>query len=130
MTRCLSLIFSTAGMVFGLTSCSERGAAVSKSPDGQITIYEGRTLGAGPAPDSVKTYLLVAAKVPSKDAVPIFEGQDVGRVCYDWLNSTTLNIRISGGYVDRLASQWLGPDGRRIGVRYLGISGCVWRKSI
>lgn len=130
MIRHLSIILlSLTGMMFGLTSCSERRATVSKSPDGRTVVYEGRKSGAGPAPDSVTIYLLTAPAVPSADAEPIFEGQDVGHVCYDWPSPTALNIRISGGYVDRIVSQWVGPNGQHIAVRYLGTSGCVWRKS-
>ena len=129
MTRYIAIILSLAGMMLGLTSCSERRAEVSTSPDGQIVVYEGRKPGAGPAPDSVAIYLTIASTDQSADAKSVFEGQDVGRVCYDWPSPSALNIRISGGYVDRVASQWIGPNGRRIAVRYLGSSGCVWRKS-
>lgn len=126
MIRYLAVI---AGMMLSLTSCSERRAAVSKSPDGRIIVYEGRKSGAGPAPDSVTIYLLIAPNVPSADVKPILEGQDVGHVCYDWPSPSTLNIRISGGYIDHVASQWVGPNGRHIAVRYLGTSGCIWPKS-
>jgi hypothetical protein len=129
MIRYLAVTLSLAGMMLGLTSCSERRTAVTKSPDGQIVVYEGRKSAAGPAPDSVTIYLLIAPTVPTDDAKPIFEGQDVGHICYDWPSSSVLNIRISGGYVDNVASQWVGPNGRHIAVRYLGTSGCAWRKS-
>lgn len=128
MSRYVLHILLLVGMMLGLTSCIERGEVVSRSPDGKIVVYEGRKEGAGLAPDSVETYLLVAAKVPAADAQSIFEGQDVGRVCYDWSSPTMLNVRISGGYADRVVSHWSSPDGRRISIRYLGTTGCVWTK--
>ncbi len=85
--------------------------------------------GAGLAPDSVRAYLLVTGAIPVASTQPVFEGQDVGRVCYDWLTPTELHVRISGGYVDRVASQWQSPEGRWITIRYVGTSGCVWRKA-
>ena len=121
------LALSIAVTMLTLTSCSERMQSVSKSPDGNIVIYEGRKSGAGPAPDSVRSYLSIVGADLTDDANPIFEGQDVGRICYSWQNSTELTVRISGGYVDRVAPQWESPEGRRVTIRYAGISGCEWR---
>lgn len=109
-----------------LTSCSEQGSVINKSPDGHFAVYEQRINGAGPAPDTVKAYILVSRSQPSSDDVPFFEGQDVGRICYNWSASGALQVKISGGYVDRVAQVWPSPDGRRLIIRYRGMTGCTW----
>lgn len=130
MSRYLSLILLLAGMILSLTSCGERSVALSKSPDGRIIVYEELISRPGLAPNTVSTYLLVGATTPSEGTDPVFEGQDVGRICYDWPSPTALNIRISGGYVDHVASHWIDPSGNRIAVRYLGTLGCVWKPEL
>lgn len=129
MTRYLATLPPFTIIMLGLTSCSERIAVVSKSPDEGIVVYEGRQFGAGPAADYLAVYLLTAPNAPAADTEPILEAQDAGRVCYEWLSPTALNIRISGGYVDHVTTQWVGQNGRHIEVRYLGNSGCGWRQS-
>jgi hypothetical protein len=128
MTR--NLVFTRALMVMmiGLTSCSESRTKVSESPDGGLVVYEGKKLGAGQAPDSVKSYLAATGSVPAANAKPIFEGQDVGQICYNWAGPNELNIRISGGYVDSVVSLWHGPDNHHVTIRYLGAADCAWRK--
>lgn len=129
MTRPYYLMLSVLAMMLNLTSCSENLEKVSKSPNGQLTIYEGRKYGAGIAPDSVKVYISPSSSAIPKNAETVFEGQDVGRICYNWLTPSELNISISGGYVDQIASQWQISDGVRVKVRYVGTSGCVWRRA-
>jgi hypothetical protein len=129
MIRSFLLVLSLTAMTLGITSCKERETTVSKSPDGGVIIFERRKAGAGPAPDSVKAFLAAVTSPHSQGAVPVFEGQDVGRVCYDWPKPDELDVRISGGYVDSVASQWQGPDGRHIKIRYGGTTGCVWHQA-
>lgn len=126
MIRSLLLILSLVVMMLNLASCSERIATVSKSPDSRVVVYEGHKAGPGQVPDSVRSFLLPAGSSPTADEKPIFEGQDVGLICYSWPSPTELNLKISGGYVDQVASQWQGPDGLRVTIRYVGTSGCVW----
>lgn len=120
------LVLSLAAMMLSLTSCSEMTTSVSKSPDGQVVVYERRKSGAGPAPDSVRSFLAAAGTTLPSKAEPILEGQDVGRVCYTWTSPTELNLRISGGYIDRVARRWQGQDGLRVEIRYVGTPGCAW----
>lgn len=129
MIRSCLLVLSLTAMTLGVTSCKERETTVSKSPDGGVIVYEHRKAGAGPAPDSVKAFLAAVTSPHPQDAVPVFEGQDVGLICYDWPKPDELDVRISGGYIDRVASQWRRPDGRSVKIRYLGTSGCVWHQA-
>ena len=131
MKHSLFLIFSLITVTLILTSCSEKIEKISKSPDGSIIVYEGRNYGAVSAPDSVKAYLVssVSDSTSLENVEAVFEGQDVGLVCYSWPTSKELNISISGGYVDHVASQWQSSDGRRVTIRYTGTSGCMWHRT-
>lgn len=112
-----------------LVSCNEEIKKVSVAPRGQVIVYEARTSGAGPAPDSVKVYLLNTGAAMEGRGQPIFEGQDVGAICYTWLTDEELNISISGGYVDRIVQGWRSSKGRLVKVRYIGEPRCKWRRT-
>ena len=112
-----------------LASCSEKINKVSAAPNGQVVVYEARTSGAGPAPDSVKVYLLNAGAAMEGRDQPVFEGQDVGAICYTWPTDEELNISISGGYVDRIVQGWRSSEGRLVKVRYIAEPRCKWRNT-
>ena len=112
-----------------LTSCSSKSRYVP-TPDGVgLFIIESRISGAGPAPDSIRVYLTSTRKLPHKGDVPIFEGQDVGSVCYRWVGAGLLRLSISGGYLDRIYAQWHGVNGRTVIITYDGTNNCHWKAS-
>src|SRR6202035_1784782 len=107
-------------------SCSGRTQWVPTPPNVGLLLFESRINGAGPAPDSVKVYLTKTDKRPEKSDMPIFEGQDVGRICYIWSNSRELHLRISGGYVDRVSQQWQDGGGRKVNGAFRGTKRLHW----
>ena len=120
-----TLLLSGVALV-SLAGCRERMFDVGSSPDKRIQLLERRTSGALAAPDSVKVYARAAHSDSSKRL--IFEGQDVGKICYSWIDPETLRISISGGYPDQLATA-VKIEGQLVRVQYAGVtSECVWRR--
>jgi hypothetical protein len=109
-------------------ACTRHVREVQVPPEVGLKLYEERVYGTGPAPDSLRVYLSRDSYDVAKNRRPILEAQDAGTVCYEWKGSNELELRISGGYLDDVLSQWSGPDGRTVTVRYKGTDGCAWRR--
>ena len=110
-----------------VSGCKERIYKVTGSSNEHFIIFEGRKNGAGPAPDSVKIYVISRSSFSENDRTTIFEGQDVGKVCYRWINPMTLQIAISGGYADRVLSS-AAIDGELLRIKYVGTEdSCRWQ---
>lgn len=75
--------FATVSMIGLLESCSAHIDHGHTPSNVDLFLFESRINGAGSAPDSIKIYMTDVNKVPKKEDTPIFEGQDVGKVCYD-----------------------------------------------
>jgi hypothetical protein len=58
---------------------------------------------------------------------PVFEAQDAASVCYQWVGTKELHIRISSGYVDNVKREWMGGGSDTVSIRYMGTDGCKWR---
>lgn len=100
MSRVHFLILGSAAAI--TTSCNEKATSIEVTGSSGLRVIEKRKSGAGPAPDSVKAFLVDAPTGGLGDL--IFEGQDVGRACYK-INNGLLTFNISGGYLDVIRSQ-------------------------
>jgi hypothetical protein len=111
-----------------LASCKGETKKIPVPAEVRLDLYEARILGAGLAPDSVRVHLVEAGQSFSKDSPTVFEGQDVGALCYTWRSPRDLWISMSGGYVDHVARQVI--VGRQsINVKYTTEISCSWKPS-
>jgi hypothetical protein len=94
-----------------------------------MSIFERRVDGAVAAPDSVQVYLAKSGATPKRGDKPIFEGQDVGRICYFWYRVGGLIINISGGYVDSVSSYRPEKSGMEVKVTFDPHLDCEWKRS-
>jgi hypothetical protein len=122
-------IFAAMAFVCGCSNSSTVRILVPENIG--LGLFEERYLSGGTAPDLLKVYLVESGKsqVGAHDQ-PIFEGQDVGAVCYQWPSADELEIRISGGYVDHVEAVWRGNNNRAVNIRYMGMDGCVWHPNL
>ncbi len=111
-----------------LLACSESVVKISTPKEFEPDLYEVRILGEGIAPDSTKVYLVNPRETITEYSDPIFEGQDVGSVCYAWPGINELEISISGGYVDHVKSEWRQKDGRSVKINYVINTNCLWNR--
>ena len=109
-----------------LTGCTKQITKIPSPTEAGVDLYEVRSAGAGLAPDSLRIFLTVRGKSIAKSDRPIFEAQDAGSVCYQWLSRNELLIKISSGYVDNVVTQWNNTGGPTVAVRYIGTKGCAW----
>lgn len=124
------IIRSVATAIFCglLASCTTRTRQIPVAPNLKLRLFESRIDGAGPAPDSIKIYITNFGEYPRKTDIPIFEGQEVGRVCYVWLSKYELHIRISGGYPDNVLGQWQDKAGHIVKIVFDGFKDCKWNE--
>lgn len=106
-----------------LASCGGKTSKIPTPDYSGVDVYEKRLFGAGPAPDSVKVYITDKGSALSEEISPVFEGQDVGLICYHWIG-TNLNISISGGYADQTVHRWFGTHGHKVNINYRGKTSC------
>jgi len=110
-----------------LTSCVGRLHQEPVPHDIGLLLFERRIDGAGPAPNIVKVYLTNIGTTPRTDDIPIFEGQDMDKICYKWNNKNELHIRNSDGFVDRISQKWGDGKGRTVKLVFDGTNDCSWK---
>jgi len=108
-------------------SCAGRVYRVVTPSNIGLSLFERRIDGAGAAPDSVEVYLTGPGEIPDKRDNLIFEGQDAGRICYQWKNKNELHISISGGYVDFVSRYRRLPAARIVTIVFDGTLSCHWK---
>ena len=107
-----------------LEGCTKEIRSIAGPANAGVDVKEIRVSGAGPAPDSLKIFLTKRGSGVASSDKPIFEAQDAGLVCYQWVGAKELQIRLADGYVDKLESVWRDETGNVIVIRYLGNNGC------
>lgn len=123
MTRVFTIIFSC----ICLAACAEEIKKIPVSESVKLNIYEGRIRGGGLADDMLKIYLKNLGEDVRKDENPVFEAENVGRVCYKWLSNDVLEIKTDGNNAYSIDPLWKGSDGRIVRLHFMGHSGCPWR---
>lgn len=119
------MILAVLLVVMLVTACArKREIEVPVPPNIGLRLIEERHYSSGPGPDYVRVYLLTAGRSVSKSDVPIFQGQEVGQICYQWGSPTALQFGIDGGYVDSVARNWKSPTGLDVNVTFLGKVAC------
>jgi hypothetical protein len=102
---------------------------VAVPPTAEFRLSEVRSSGLGvTVPDLVRVYAGPREDKPNPSSVAIFSGQDMGKICYTWLNPTTVQLSMSGGY-----PEWIEPsariNGKTLSVQFIGAApNCVWRR--
>jgi hypothetical protein len=107
-------------------ACKTKIKRYPAPPGVRLVVVERRVAGALAAPDDAKVYLVSSADALLTDATMIFEGQDMGAICYRWASPTELHISVSAGYPDQVFSRWTGRDGRSVKLIYEGARNCAW----
>lgn len=110
-----------------LLSCSENVEKIPTPKGFALDLYEVRILGEGIAPDSLKVYLVSPGEDITQKDYPVFEGQDIGSICYAWPNLNELEISISGGFVDNVETQWEQSNGHIVKIKYVENINCSWK---
>lgn len=110
-----------------LASCTEEVRKISAPDNVQLNIYEVRMQGGGLADDMLRVYLEDLGGSILDNDKPIFEAENVGRVCYRWPSIDVLEIRTDGNNAYAVEPLWKRSDGRVVRLYFMGHRGCPWR---
>lgn len=122
--KSLSILFA----LLALAGCHERTWKIAAPASAHLNIVEGRTSGPGLMPDLVSVYVSPSDAPNKISRVAIFQGQDIGKICYQWIDPATIELAISDGYADRVSTE-VQLKGKILRVKYVGVSpNCHWRR--